>query len=482
MRGIAEEAARVQGQSPPAARPDLLIGSSGVQVLRVWVALGVLLSLTTCVAVAASWIVLGSFEGQWVYGYEYGQSLTVRTFLTFLLVSVASGALLRFTVPQPTAVRRDWAIILMWLAAGLALQVMLRSATPFDVETLFVSDTANSFYGFSQQYDAGDLITRFNRVGPQAPWHARGNMPGKVMLMYALRLATSRTDVLPWLAVMVSNLGAVFVYLFVRELFADRKAALYSSVLYLFVPAKLLFFPLMNTVTPVFALASACILLRWLATGRWQWAVALGITLYLLVFFEPLPLVMGLLFAALSLRAITIGQISWRRYTAQTLVVVSTFFASAEAVHITTNFDLLQALRQTSAHAVEFNATEGRPYGVWVLGNLEEFLFGIGPCQAVLFAGALLSGLRGHAAWRSSLTQPITTLCGGLLAVLLAVDLMGINRGEVIRLWIFLACFFQIPAAWVCARLDGAAAITLVVSASALLVALATSMIRFVVP
>jgi hypothetical protein len=238
----------------------------------------------------------------------------------------------------------------------------------------------------------------------------------------------------------------------------------------------------MNTVTPVFALASACILLRWLATGRWQWAVALGITLYLLVFFEPLPLVMGLLFAALSLRAITIGQISWRRYTAQTLVVVSTFFASAEAVHITTNFDLLQALRQTSAHAVEFNATEGRPYGVWVLGNLEEFLFGIGPCQAVLFAGALLSGLPGHAAWRSSLTQPITTLCGGLLAVLLAVDLMGINRGEVIRLWIFLACFFQIPAAWVCARFDGAAAIALVVSASALLVALATSMIRFVVP
>ena len=453
-----------------------------MRILRVSLALGLLLSFATSVAVAVEWILLGSLEGHWVYGYEYGQSLTVRTYLTFLLVSAASGALLFFTAPHPAAPRRDWSIILMWLAAGLALQVALRSATPFDVESLFVSDTANSFYGFSQQHEAGDLLTRFNRVGPHAPWHARGNMPGKVMLVYALRLMTSSTEVLPWLVVTMSNLGAVFIYLFVRELFADRRAALYSAVLYLFVPAKLLFFPLMNTVTPVVVLACACILLRWLATGRWQWAVALGASLYALVFFEPLPLVIGLLFAVLSLRAIAIGQISWSQYATQTIIVVVTFVAIAEAVHITTNFDLFQALRQTSTHAIEFNATEQRPYSVWILGNLEEFVFGVGPCQAVLFAGALVSGLHSHPAWRVSLTQPITALCAGLLAVLIGVDLIGVNRGEVIRLWIFLACFFQIPAAWACSRFRGAGAITLVVAASALLVALATSMIRFVVP
>ena len=453
-----------------------------MRILRISLALGLLLSLATSAAVATGWILLGSLEGHWVYGYEYGKSFTVPTYLTFLLVSAVSGGLLLFTAPHPASRRRDLSIILMWFAAGLALQVALRSATPFDVESLFVSDTANSFYGFSQQHHAGDLLTRFNRVGPQAPWHARGNMPGKVMLVYALRLVTSSTEVLPWLVVMVSNLGAVFMYLFVRELFADRRAALYSAVLYLFVPAKLLFFPLMNTVTPVVVLACACILLRWLATGRWQWAAALGVSLYAVVFFEPLPLVIGLLFAVLSLRAIAIGQISWRRYAAQTVIVVVTFVAIAEAVHITTNFDLFQALRQTSTHAIAFNATEQRPYSVWILGNLEEFVFGVGPCQAVLFAGVLLSGLWSHPSWRVSLTQPITTIGAGLLAVLIAVDLIGVNRGEVIRLWIFLAAFFQIPAAWACSRFKGAGAITVVVAASALLVALATSMIRFVVP
>lgn len=64
----------------------------------------------------------------------------------------------------------------------------------------------------------------------------------------------------------------------------------------------------------------------------------------------------------------------------------------------------------------------------------------------------------------------------------LVTDLIGLNRGEVIRLWIFLACFFQIPAAYVCARLNRRAAMVLVVGTTVLQVALGTSMIGFIIP
>ena len=452
------------------------------RTLPIAIAAGVLLSLATAVAIAKQWLLLGSLEGRWVYGYEYGAAPAVRLLFVVLLVSAVSVALLQITRPHPARRARDWLLVLMWIGAGLALQAAVRSLTPFTLESLFVSDTANSFYGFSQQYEAGDLLNRFNRVSSQAPWHARGNMPGKVMLVYALRQVTERTDILPWLVVLVSNLGALLVYLFVRDLFDDRKLALYSAVLYLFLPAKLLFFPLMNTVTPVIVLASACILLRWLATGRTLWALLLGASLYALVFFEPLPLVIGLLFAALSLRAIALGQIAWNRYLAQAIVVVIAFAAIAEAVHSVTNFDLFAALGRISAHAAEFNATEARPYDVWIVTNLEEFLFGLGACQAVAFGGALLIALRGNATWRRFFVDPMATICLGLLAVLIAVDLIGINRGEVSRLWIFLACFFQIPAGYVCSQLNGRGAIGLVVTTSVLQVAVATAMIRFVVP
>ena len=45
----------------------------------------------------------------------------------------------------------------------------------------------------------------------------------------------------------------------------DRETALVSAILYMFVPSKLLFFPGLNTVTPVFVLACA-----------WLWVRLLG--------------------------------------------------------------------------------------------------------------------------------------------------------------------------------------------------------------
>ena len=66
--------------------------------------------------------------------------------------------------------------------------------------------------------------------------------------------------------------------------------------------------------------------------------------------------------------------------------------------------------------------------------------------------------------------------------LLIATDLIGVNRGEVIRLWIFLACFFQIPAAYVCARLESRVALGLVLGTTLLQAALGTSMIGFILP
>ena len=69
---------------------------------------------------------------------------------------------------------------------------------------------------------------------------------------------------LAWLIVGLSNLGAVLLYILVRTLFADRFVAGLSAILYLFTPAKLYFFPLLNTVTPVAVLVCACLMVGWL--------------------------------------------------------------------------------------------------------------------------------------------------------------------------------------------------------------------------
>jgi hypothetical protein len=307
-------------------------------------------------------------------------------------------------------------------------------------------------------------------------------MPGKVTLVYAFELLTSSPNAIAWLVVATSSLGGVLMYVFAKALFSDRRTALFAAILYWFHPARLFFLPLMNTVTPVAILGCACLLLWWLGSGRAVAALSLGVALYVLVFFEPLPLVMGLLFAALVLRAMAAGETAPSRLAFQSALVLLAFIAMSEAVSAVYGFELLRALRQTAANAIAFSVTAGRPYAFWILENPAEFLFGVGVCQSVVFAGACMYGFEGNAPLAERLTRPIAAVCVGLVAVLIAVDLIGINRGEVIRLWIFLGSFFQIPAAYACARLSTRWPIAIVLTCSVLLATLGTAMIGFVVP
>jgi hypothetical protein len=295
-------------------------------------------------------------------------------------------------------------------------------------------------------------------------------------------MLTNNPETLGWLVAGVSSLGGLLMYVFVKGLLSDARTALFAAILYWFYPARLFFLPIMNSVTPVAVLVCACLLLSWLRTGHTFPAVLLGAALYGLVFFEPLPLVIGLLFIGLVARSIAAGEARPARWAAQACLAVVTFIATSEAVYAATGFELVQALQQTAAHAAAFNETAGRPYGFWARANLVEFLFGIGVCQTSVFCGVMLNALRGNTPVGERLARPIVALSLGLLAVVLALEIIGINRGEVIRLWIFLGAFFQIPAAWACATFRSRAAIIIVLACALLQATLGTAMIGFVVP
>ena len=463
----------------PPATTDVSQGTASAgrlsrRALWDWLGAGSLVSLLVCYAIASQSLVVGSSDGGWVYGYiaVFGPRM-----LMVAAAAAALAAVLVFFSP-----RSGWPVVLGWIVLALGLQALMRSLNPFSFERLFASDGANAFYGVTEHFRAGAVLHDFDRVRASWPLHAQSNMPGKLMLVYALRNLSRQPAALAWLAVLVSNLGAALMYSFVRELFADRRIAMYSAALYLLVPAKLYFFPLLNSVTPVVVLACAVLVLKWLRTGHIGYAAALGIALFGLVFYEPLPLVMGLLFALLVLRAWSVGQITPRRLTTHMALGMAAWLATYGAVRLLFGFDLVSAFRQIGEHAVRFNADAGRPYSIWIWANLREFLFGIGVCPAILFWAALADGYLAAESWRDRLTRPITVLCLGSAAVLLATDAIGVNRGEVIRLWIFLGCFFQIPAAYVCARLDNRAALVLVLAVTILQATLGTAMIGFIVP
>ena len=281
----------------------------------------------------------------------------------------------------------------------------------------------------------------------------------------------------------MSNLGAVLLYIFVRGVFADRFIAGLSAVLYLFTPAKFYFFPLLNTVTPVVVFACACLLLQWLKTGRTIYAALLGSAIYGLILFEPTALVAGVLFGILLVHTIVARRMSLLAAVLQIGVGVLAFAATYFAMNLWFGFDLLSAFRSVAADAVAFNETARRPYDIWVRQNIVDFLFGVGLCQIVLFVSALADGVtRSKADGRSPGTVSIVLICAAILAMVVLADVIGVNRGEVSRLWIFLACCWAIPAAYICRRLESSMAFTLVLVTTLLQNALGTAMVAFVVP
>ena len=460
---------------------------------RLWISvlIGSALSLVGAGLIVTQRLIIGSPEGGWYYGYLAGShSRSVGPFLIACILAAAGVAGSWPWLRHPSNNNRtagarvhEWTPILAWCLLAVGVQGLLRSLTPYPLGAMFASDTANSFYNVALRFDVDSILGNFERLRTSWALHAHSNLPGKLLLVRALTHISTRADVLAWTIVVLSNLGAVLLYVIVRDLFADRFVAALAAILYLFTPAKFYFFPLMNTVTPVVVLACACVLVRWLHTGRAVYAALLGAAVYGLILFEPTALVVGVLFAALLAHTVVNDGMAIGSVLFHIVMGFLAFAATHVAMMVWFGFDLISAFRAVAADAVAFNAVAGRPYNIWVRQNLVEFLFGVGLCQVVLFAAALTdgaAGLKSHRRDRGSVA--IVLICSAILAMVGMADIIGVNRGEVIRLWIFLACLWQIPAAYVCRRLESPVSFTVVLVTTLLQDALGTAMVAFIVP
>jgi hypothetical protein len=400
----------------------------------------------------------GSTEGGWIYPIL--APLTMRPFIVFALLAPALVFFVHCSTKYIHFHQRT--VVAAWMLAGFAIQICIHSLAPFGLANIVLSEDANSFFNVTQRYTPRELLGSFHEIASTLPIHAKANMPGKVVLYYLLETITTSPEALGYLILFLSNLGGVLVYVIALKIFNDRISAVYALILYLLLPAKLFFFPLLNTVTPVFILLPLLFLLLFLESRRRVHLLLEGVSLYALVVFEPLPLVLGLVFLALMARAYCLGQIDRADLARVVLIVIGTFLTCHLLVAGLFGFDVWESFLFAVEDARAFNAEMGRPYGLWVLQNLKDFLFGAGlPASAVFLAataccvGKLICAVcKEENRWphlRSFRTEPEAVLTLSFALVLAITDLIGVNRGETIRLWIFLAVFIQIIAANRCA-------------------------------
>jgi hypothetical protein len=288
-----------------------------------------------------------------------------------------------------------------------------------------------------------------------------------------------------YMVILVSALGGLLLYIICRMLFHNKQAAFYALILYALIPCKLFFYPILNTVTPLFILLCLLLFLVYLDRKQVLFLWLLGGALYLLILFEPTPLVTGVLFIGILIHAIGENKISKKDFWKVLLFPTLAFLSVYLLFLVFFSFDILQAFLYVLKDAVNFNLIDKRDYWIWIGENPKEFFFSAGIPIMILFiylASRLISQLpeiKYHLTRWSM--EDIYVL--SLLVTFCAVLFLGVNRGEITRLWIYLAVFFQIPAALFLAKIEHSRVIFFFVAATLVIQSLLTlQRVGFVIP
>jgi hypothetical protein len=389
------------------------------------------------------------------------------------------------------AERYPLALLASWFVLGSAGQIILHNLSGYTLGDVIGGPYSNTFYLASLNYHAGDLLTGYKELASSLPTHVRANMPGKILFYQALDLLSTDPDKLALLILAISNLGGVLLYFIVSAIYGSRAVALSAFVLYLFIPGKIFFMPLLNIVSVIPVLGIMFLMWRSLDSRGMLAAALAGGCLYAALFFDPLPLFLAPFLAAL------VARFWWRRKVSigdllllGTLAAVA-FFIIYAIMHLTFRFDLLGRLVTAWIDNSEWNRSQGRPYSLWFWFDLIGFLFSAGALSSFLFVVyAAISatkfiralGARGRLLQAfHSLFEPGPLMLAALTVTLAAIELAGGNRGEVERLWIFLMVFVQVVVAGFCCEKAGPWTVGTVVAGSIIQTAVTISMVAFVV-
>jgi methylthioxylose transferase len=410
------------------------------------------LTLTFCVISAlliflvyAGNFVFGSKDGNWDYPYfKTINSIPLwipATALILIGIAIFVGSKLIHSYEKIT--------LLACFLIAFIFQGLIHRVYPVSIGTIVQSDTSNSFYSLALRYSPLEILAQYNQLAPSFPLHARTNMPGKIILFQLFTPFISSPRIMGYLVILISTLGAFLLYGICMKLFHDRQTAFYAFILYALIPCKLFFFPILNTVTPLFILLCFYLYLAYLEKKRMVFLWLLGGALYLLVLFEPTPLVTGIIFIGILLKAIADKRFSKRDFWALLIIPVLGFLIVFLFFSVLFSFNLLQAFQYVLKDAVDFNSRENRPYWIWVAENPKEFFYGVGLPVMMIFIYLAIQALHQLKLIKFNLfrwsIENVFIL--SLLATLCVVVFLGINRGEITRLWVYLAVFFQVPAA-----------------------------------
>lgn len=360
-----------------------------------------------------------------------------------------------------------------WMAALILLVFafqasLLNSVGPAWVTpgAYIVSPNATTYFGLSLEvHDAADWVSRYPELLSGLPYHAATHPPGFVLFFLAIRrstaalmgstspglveLARSYSDVFglglapadaaaavasAFIIALIGALALVPLY-FLARLLAGPRTAIGAACLAGSMPGLLLLSASPDLV--VWALAITTLLLSyaaWRSGAAWL-AFVSGVLAGVGLFFSlAFALVLGwlVLWALLGVCRAAHAGTCFRRVVLLGAATGGGLVLFHLGLALLAGYQPVEVARQALAmHRVVAGAESVRTYWLWVLMN---------PLECAIFIGLPLSmgALWSWRALREARFARLRALVLSWLVLLVLLDLSGVVRGEVGRIWLFL--------------------------------------------
>jgi hypothetical protein len=424
-------------------------------------------AVATAAATYGRLVSYGHLPGRWLYPY-----FRVADAAAILKVLPVALVLAAIPLALPRLLRRRWGwVVALALVCATGSHLVMRHVCRYPLANMVQSDGSNSFWTPARTHGAAELLGNFEEIVGTLPMHARSNMPGKILAYHALGLFTDSPLAVGVAILVLSNLGGLLLFAVVKRLFHDTETAYGALLLYLFLPARLCLVPTLNTLTPVLILAPLLLFLCHVETGKTFYLFVTGAALYGLLLFEPIPFLAGLVF---------VGVIAseWRRLDLSRIIVwtILGFVTVHGLMWCWVRYDVFHSFYRCLQDTIAFNEQARRPYRVWVVFNFKEFFLGFGGAGMVLLAAAAVDAVR-RQRWDRHAWFFVSAL-----AALLVADLLGVPRGETMRLWIFLMVLLVVPPAYYARETGGLALVGAACLAGVIQTTVALGEVAFVIP
>jgi len=396
------------------------------------------------------WLPAGA-RGVWVWALQFEPSTNS---LVLLLLSLLLSCFLLITRWRYEFHRFSPALLLMPVSCAL-MQLAATCSQSVDPIQIYSLDKITGYYTASKHFlGIDDLLSRFNILLPQMPYHVVSHPVGKVLMFKV----SSSLLAYPWnlwfvfgVVVAVSSLASLLAWQLAWRLWNSEPRALLAGILTAILPSISFFSPLFDVFNVFLSLGLMLCWVLALQSSRKSsimfWSCCVGLVGYASLFFAFNMLILGLFLLAAAPAVLPVRQglresleILWRVVVVASLVCL----VSGLTVYFVSGYDLIAGLRGSLVMDEKVRPDQYRTF-VSRLFNIQELLWGMGGFNFFWLLSVVIAccrqlfreGFDGPLCLVKqffSLSRPRLYLALELLGFI-GINLLGVLSGETSRLY-----------------------------------------------